>query len=58
MFPYGSVTIDNKGEELTEMLDQDYAGAVAFTDGDKPIWHTDIFIKSLLFEYIYITRSI
>ncbi|MFC2125672.1 dihydroorotase family protein [Bacteroidota bacterium] len=49
LFPYGSVTVDNKGEELTEMLDQDNAGAVAFTDGDKPVWHTDIFLKSLLY---------
>ena len=49
LFPYGSVTIDNKGEELTEILDQDNAGAIAFTDGNKPIWHTDIFLKTLLY---------
>jgi len=49
LFPYGSVSVGNKGEELTEMLDQDNAGAIGFTDGDKPIWHTDIFLKSLLY---------
>jgi len=49
LFPYGSVTVDNHGEELTEMLDQASAGAVAFTDGSKPIWHTDIFLKTLLY---------
>jgi dihydroorotase len=42
-----SVTRNNKGEELTEMIDLHQAGAVGFTDGLKPLWHTDIFLKSL-----------
>ena len=42
-----AVTRNNKGEELTEMIDLQEAGAVAFTDGLKPIWHTDIFLKAL-----------
>jgi dihydroorotase len=42
-----SVTKNNKGEELTEMIDLHESGAIAFTDGLKPIWHTDIFLKSL-----------
>ncbi len=42
-----SVTKNNKGEELTEMIDLHEAGAVAFTDGLKPIWHTDIVLKAL-----------
>ncbi|MBX2967529.1 MAG: dihydroorotase [Cyclobacteriaceae bacterium] len=42
-----SVTRDNKGEELTEMIDLHQAGAVGFTDGLKTIWHTDIFLKAL-----------
>ena len=42
-----AVTRNNKGEELTEMIDLHNAGAVAFTDGLKPLWHTDIFLKSL-----------
>jgi dihydroorotase len=45
--PMASVTQHNKGEELTEMIDLHEAGAVAFTDGVKPVWHTDIFLKSL-----------
>ena len=47
VYPMASVTMNNKGEELTEMIDLHAAGAVAFTDGLKPIWHTDIFLKSL-----------
>jgi dihydroorotase len=47
IYALGSVTRNNKGEELTEMIDMHAAGAVAFTDGLKPIWHTDILLKSL-----------
>lgn len=42
-----SVTKNNKGEDLTEMIDLHEAGAVGFTDGLKPVWHTDILLKSL-----------
>lgn len=45
--PLASVTKNNKGEELTEMIDLHEAGAAGFTDGLKSIWHTDIFLKSL-----------
>jgi dihydroorotase len=45
--PMASVTRQNKGEELTEMIDLHEAGAVAFTDGLKPLWHTDILLKAL-----------
>ncbi len=45
--PMASVTKNNKGEELTEMIDLHEAGVVAFTDGLKPIWHTDILLKAL-----------
>lgn len=48
--PMAAVTLNNKGEELTEMIDLHAAGAVAFTDGLKPVWHTDILLKSL--QYI------
>jgi dihydroorotase len=47
MHPMATVTKDAKGEELTEMMDLHHGGAVAFTDGDQPIWHTDILLKSL-----------
>jgi dihydroorotase len=42
-----AVTKNCKGEELTEMIDLHQSGAVGFTDGLKPVWHTDIFLKSL-----------
>ncbi|MCK6616280.1 MAG: dihydroorotase [Cyclobacteriaceae bacterium] len=42
-----AVTRNNKGEELTEMIDLHQAGAMGFTDGLKTIWNTDIFLKAL-----------
>lgn len=45
--PMATVTRDAKGEELTEMMDLHHGGAVAFTDGTEPLWHTDILLKSL-----------
>src|SRR5690606_28541643 len=47
LHPIASVSLDNKGEELTEMIDLYEAGAVAFSDGEKAIWHTDICLKAL-----------
>lgn len=47
IFPLGAVTKGCKGEDFTEILDMHTAGAVAFTDGENPIWNTDILLKSL-----------
>jgi dihydroorotase len=45
--PLAAITKGCKGDELTDMIDLHEAGAVAFTDGLKPLWHTDIFLKTL-----------
>jgi len=42
-----AVTLKCEGKELTEMIDLHHAGAMAFTDGTSPVWHTDIMLKSL-----------
>ena len=47
LHPTAAVTLNCDGKELTEMIDLHTAGAVAFTDGIEPIWHTDILLKSL-----------
>lgn len=54
--PYAAVTLDNRGEELTEMLDLHHAGAVAFTDGENPIWHSHLLLKAL--QYLQKTQSL
>lgn len=50
LLPIAAVTRDAKGEELTEMIDLHHAGAVAFSDGVHPLWHTQVMLKAL--EYV------
>jgi dihydroorotase len=45
--PIASATVDIKGEEMTEMMDLHYSGAIAFSDGTKPLWHPDVLLKAL-----------
>jgi dihydroorotase len=47
VYPIANLSLDAKGEEMTEMLDLHHAGAIAFTDGNKPIWHTGLMVKAL-----------
>src|SRR4028119_2134323 len=47
VYPMAAVTTDIKGKDLTEMIDLHHAGAIAFTDGFKPVWHSDILVKTL-----------
>ncbi len=47
--PIGAVSVDLKGEDITEMLDMHHAGAVAYSDGFNPVWNTDILLKSLMY---------
>lgn len=50
LHPLGAISIDLKGEALTDMLDLSEAGAIAFSDGLKPMWNSDLLLKSL--QYI------
>lgn len=60
LHPSAAITLGCEGKELTEMIDLHTAGAIAFTDGLEPIWHTDILLKSLqylqTFEGVLINR--
>jgi dihydroorotase len=47
VYPIAAVTLETSGKDLTEMIDLHTAGAVAFSDGLKPIWHSDILVKTL-----------
>ena len=47
LHPVAALTENCEGKELTEMIDLDNSGAVAFSDGVNPIWHSDVFIKGL-----------
>jgi len=47
LYPIAAITKDTKGEDFTEMIDLHEAGAIAFSDGELPIWQADILLKSL-----------
>lgn len=49
LLPIGSVSIDNKGEELSELFDMHQNGAVAFSDGYKDKLSSQIMLRSLLY---------
>ncbi len=50
LHPLGAISIDLKGEALTDMLDLAEAGAIAFSDGLTPMYNSDLLLKSL--QYI------
>jgi dihydroorotase len=47
LLPAGAVTVDTQGKELTEMIDLQRAGAMAFTDGEKPVQGAEVIVKAL-----------
>lgn len=59
--PAGALSMDAKGQDLTEMIDLHHAGALAFTDGDTGVQQGDLLIKALqyaqLFQGLIIQRS-
>jgi dihydroorotase len=47
--PIAAASTDAKGEEMSELLDLHYAGAVAFSDGINTTYKTSLIIKILLY---------
>lgn len=47
LHPIAALSEGTNGEHLTEMLDLHEAGAVAFSDGMKPIWNSELLVKAL-----------
>jgi dihydroorotase len=47
LHPMAALTLGCEGKELTEMIDLYTAGAQAFSDGLRPVWHSDIMLKGL-----------
>jgi dihydroorotase len=50
LHPLGAITQDVEGKSLAEMLDMHTHGAVAFTDGWKPVQNAQLMLKAL--EYV------
>jgi dihydroorotase len=47
---YGAISKNLEGKDLAEMLDMYHNGAVAFSDGWKPVQHAGLMVKAL--EYV------
>lgn len=46
-YPIGAVSENCEGKDITEMLDMHAAGALAFSDGKKPLQHSGLMLKAL-----------
>ncbi|GAB3526445.1 dihydroorotase [Pontibacter brevis] len=53
LLPAAAITVDAQGKELTEMIDLHQAGAVAFTDGTKPLQGADVLLKALQYVQLF-----
>jgi dihydroorotase len=49
VYPMGSLSVDRKGDDITEMYDMHLAGAVAFSDDKKNIDNAGLLNRALLY---------
>ena len=47
LWPIAAISKNIEGEDFTEILDLEAAGAVAFSDGLVPLWNADLLRKSM-----------
>lgn len=50
MFPLGSISQNREGIELAELYNMKLAGAVAFTDGNRPVADAGLMSRALLYS--------
>jgi len=55
IYPLGAITKNIEGKELAEMYDMQNSGAIAFTDGLKPVQNAELVLKAL--QYIKATNT-
>ena len=55
IYPLGAITKNIEGKELAEMYDMQNSGAIAFTDGLKPVQNAELVLKAL--QYIKATNN-
>ncbi len=53
LHPYGCITQKREGKELAELFDMRQAGAIGFTDGNRPLVHAGILQRGLLYAKIF-----
>lgn len=50
---YGALSHQREGKEMAELYDMHQAGAVAFTDGNRPVSNSGLLVRSLLYTRIF-----
>jgi dihydroorotase len=50
IYPYAALSKALKGEDISEMIDLYSAGAIAFTDGNKPVSNINLILKALQYS--------
>ncbi|MGV3763290.1 dihydroorotase [Parapedobacter sp.] len=50
VYPIGTISKARSGEELAELYDMKLAGAIAFSDGDKPVQQAGLMSRALLYS--------
>ncbi len=58
IYPIGAITKNTEGKELAEMYDMYHSGAIAFSDGTKPVQQANIMIKALQYALAHQTLTI
>ena len=53
LLPTAAITMGAQGKDLTEMIDLHQAGAIAFTDGTRPLQGADILLKALQYVQLF-----
>jgi dihydroorotase len=49
VYPIGALSKETKGEEIAEMFDMHKAGAIAFSDGKKPLANSGVLLRALMY---------
>jgi dihydroorotase len=52
-YPIGAVSEDIKGKNIAEMVDMHHAGAVAFSDGQKPLGDAGLLLRGVQYAQIF-----
>ncbi len=53
LYPYGCLSQNRDGEEMAELYDMKLAGAIGFTDGNRPIANSGLLLRTLLYNKIF-----
>jgi dihydroorotase len=53
LYPYGCLSQNRDGIEMAELYDMKLAGAIGFTDGNRPISNSGLLLRTLIYNKIF-----